>query len=354
MIKTVPGLLSIEECTKLTGLVRRLPPNDGDESVPGSSSYYNLPCMNIVLGRLEASISSILNLNLKSTYTYTRVYKHGDVLKRHVDRPSCEWSVTVNLSQSDPWPIFMGGDPVVHGVGDGTIYQGCDVEHWREPFTGSEYIQVFLHYVDARGPNADYEYDAQYEPTLYFPIRNLNKTLCEVWRKPRVFSYEECDTLISQFKSKIEKARVGEGGALNNTLRNNKVTWIPKTKANEWIYHRCIDLVTEANSNLFHVDLSEIFEEIQFTVYDTGEHYDWHVDLGLKNYTGLRKLSISVQLSDPGDYDGGRLEFDHYTESDIRQGTAVVFPSFIRHRVTPVTRGTRYALVCWVSGHSFR
>ena len=102
------------------------------------------------------------------------------------------------------------------------------------------------------------------------------------------------------------------------------------------------------------MDLTEIFDEIQFTVYDAGEYYDWHHDLGGKNYTGLRKLSISVQLSDPGDYDGGILEFDHYTESDTRQGTAVVFPSFFRHRVTAVERGTRYALVCWVSGHSFR
>ena len=113
-------------------------------------------------------------LQLVPTYSYARVYKKGDELKRHKDRPSCEISTTVNLG-GDPWPIFIdgtGADNVVNErqnivkpnapkgtkvlleVGDMLVYSGCELEHWREPFEGDICGQVFLHYNHVNGPFA--------------------------------------------------------------------------------------------------------------------------------------------------------------------------------------------------------
>ena len=113
-------------------------------------------------------------LKLVPTYAYTRLYKTGNILKRHKDRPSCEISTTLCLG-GDPWPIFIdptGSDNVINesknihkpnapkGIkyllksGDMIIYSGCELEHWREPFQGKLCGQVFLHYNHANGPFA--------------------------------------------------------------------------------------------------------------------------------------------------------------------------------------------------------
>jgi PKHD-type hydroxylase len=122
-----------------------------------------------------------------------------------------------------------------------------------------------------------------------------------------------------------------------------------------------------ANLNAFQFDLT-YFKEIQFTEYTAQQEgkYDWHEDLTwTKNGPSRRKLSIVVQLSDPADYKGGLLELDRSTVGDgdgmtpserqLRsRGTAIVFPSFVKHRVTPVLQGKRHSLVSWYEGPPFR
>ena len=114
-------------------------------------------------------------LQLIPTYSYARLYKNGDILRRHKDRPSCEISTTLNLG-GDPWPIFIdgtGADTVIDEekkihkpnapkgtkvlleVGDMLVYSGCELEHWREPFEGNTCGQVFLHYNHVNGPFAE-------------------------------------------------------------------------------------------------------------------------------------------------------------------------------------------------------
>jgi len=105
--------------------------------------------------------------------------------------------------------------------------------------------------------------------------------------------------------------------------------------------------------------LTGFMEGAQIAWYEAGGaggdgHYDWHVDIGPGPYS-LRKLSMSVQLSDPADYDGGELEFMASAESGIRtRGSLIVFPSFLQHRVTPVTRGIRASMVSWIAGPPYR
>ena len=114
-------------------------------------------------------------LDLVPTYSYARIYKRGDILKRHKDRPSCEISTTLNLG-GESWPIFIdptGSNNVIDEyknihkpdapkgvrvdleIGDMLVYSGCDLEHWREPFEGENCGQVFLHYNNRNGQFKD-------------------------------------------------------------------------------------------------------------------------------------------------------------------------------------------------------
>ena len=133
-----------------------------DPQVPETYSHYSDIAMETLLEKLVEPMSKETGLNLIPTYSYARIYKKGDVLKRHKDRYSCEVSMTMNLG-GDPWPIYLepSGKTDKEGVkidlepGDALIYRGCEVEHWREAFEGENCGQVFLHYNDASGENAE-------------------------------------------------------------------------------------------------------------------------------------------------------------------------------------------------------
>ena len=145
-----------------------------DQQVPGCYTKYADWVMETLLMYMIPIMKAKTGLELIPTYTYTRLYEKGNILKRHKDRPSCEVSTTLHLG-GDEWPIFLdptGADNVIDErknihkpgapngvrvdlkVGDMLIYSGCDLEHWREPFEGKVCSQVFLHYNQANGPFA--------------------------------------------------------------------------------------------------------------------------------------------------------------------------------------------------------
>ena len=145
-----------------------------DKQVPGAYSKYADWIMETLLMYMIPIMKAKTGLDLIPTYTYTRLYEKGNILRRHKDRPSCEISTTLHLG-GDEWPIFLdptGGDFVIDEyknihkpgapkgiqvdlkIGDKLIYTGCELEHWREPFEGNVCSQVFLHYNHANGPFA--------------------------------------------------------------------------------------------------------------------------------------------------------------------------------------------------------
>ena len=145
-----------------------------DQQVPGCYTKYADWVMETLLMYMIPIMKAKTGLELIPTYTYTRLYEKGNILKRHKDRPSCEVSTTLHLG-GDEWPIFLdptGADNVIDErknihkpgapkgvrvdlkIGDMLIYSGCDLEHWREPFQGKVCSQVFLHYNHANGPFA--------------------------------------------------------------------------------------------------------------------------------------------------------------------------------------------------------
>jgi hypothetical protein len=121
--------------------------------------------MEELLERLVPAIEQITRRKLFPTYSYFRVYKAGDVLQPHTDRPACEISVSINLGYSadTPWPIWIeglrGAAKVEMEAGDAVVYRGIDCPHWREAFNGEYAAQLFLHYVDQHGPRAEWKFD---------------------------------------------------------------------------------------------------------------------------------------------------------------------------------------------------
>ena len=124
-----------------------------DDQVPNTYSHYSDMAMETLLQQVKPVMEKHTGLKLSETYSYARIYKKGDVLARHKDRYSCEISTTLNLG-GDDWPIYLdptgkqgqAGVKVKLNPGDMLIYSGCDLEHWREEFTGKHCGQVFLHY----------------------------------------------------------------------------------------------------------------------------------------------------------------------------------------------------------------
>lgn len=151
------------EYARKSGAAGRL--NIGDTSVPETPNCYADAFMESLLEVLLPRIELESELKLFPTYSYFRVYKHRDVLDRHHDRPSCEVSVTLSLGYAprEPWPIWIdvGGEAKSYALepGDGLLYKGIELDHWRDRFEGDHAVQVFLHYVDQNGPNRHMKYD---------------------------------------------------------------------------------------------------------------------------------------------------------------------------------------------------
>ena len=144
-----------------------------DEQIPETYSQYSNIAMETLMLKCQPEMEKVTGLKLYPAYTYARIYKKGDILKRHKDRFSCEISTTMNLG-GDDWPIYLEPNPKKGGVkpgvgyvsentkgikvdlkpGDMLVYSGCELEHWRNKFKGKECVQVFLHYNNRKTPGA--------------------------------------------------------------------------------------------------------------------------------------------------------------------------------------------------------
>ena len=173
-----------------------------------------------------------------------------------------------------------------------------------------------------------------------------------------IFTDEELD-IIEKLVSD-DDLHLGEisGETKDTDIRDSKIKFIESNiESNKWIFERFTGLINNANERFFKFDLSRL-ESLQYTVYNEGQFYRDHMDLGYKNpNNAVRKLSFTMQLSDPADYNGGELRIKHGSEPDIarkNRGAITFFPSYVMHEVTPVTRGTRKSIVGWVTGPHWR
>ena len=186
------------------------------------------------------------------------------------------------------------------------------------------------------------------------------------------FNDQFCDHIISVAKlyreqggvvGSIDAATGESSSALNQEIRNSTIRWID-IYAHREINTILNDYVNAVNSSLFGFDVSFGFNSLQYTEYNgdgpSPQFYDWHMDCLFDNAVLDRKLSAVVQLSSPDDYEGGLFEMEgcarpsFNVEPFLPRGSLLIFPSYLKHRVLPVTKGLRKSLVTWYNGPKFR
>lgn len=187
----------------------------------------------------------------------------------------------------------------------------------------------------------------------------LNEAAATVQLRPGAFSPGECAQIMA-LGDALPATTAGTEDR-ENYYRVSKIAWIEASEQSHWLFHRMGLLFREVNAH-YGFELFGLVDALQYTVYGPGQRFDWHMDLGPAQ-TSARKLSITVQLCDGADYDGGDLEFLNAPRPESpgaavhparQRGTATIFPSYVAHRVSPVTRGTRISLVAWACGPAFR
>lgn len=160
---------------------------------------------------------------------------------------------------------------------------------------------------------------------------------------------------------------VGHGGSsvVNKNMRNSHVKWMTKDPSIQWLFDRISLFALRANKECFNFQLPNEpflnFDAFQFTQYHSKQqqHYDWHTDnnwITQNQSSWDRKLSVVVQLTEVDKYEGGILQLDGVVipaDKFRNPGDIVIFPSFLKHRVTPVTKGARQSLVTWITGPRF-
>ena len=182
-----------------------------------------------------------------------------------------------------------------------------------------------------------------------FELDQVN--LYAFWKE--AFSKEECQKIINIAKDK----GLIKGNTMGKTnLRDSKISWLYPVDDMDWVFRRVTDIILNLNDRFFKFDLFGLNEGFQFTNYKAPSgKYGKHVDRSIN--IPVRKLSISIQLTNPEEYEGGELclyNDDKEEIMDKSQGTLILFPSYVLHEVMPVTKGERNSLVTWVTGKQFK
>ena len=172
------------------------------------------------------------------------------------------------------------------------------------------------------------------------------------------FTEQELDWLQQQAIKAESQAQVG--GSFHPSdlakIRRSQISWLNNNPNTKWVFEKLANVASQLNAEHFCFDLTGFGEPLQLTNYDQVEKgmYGWHQDYGV----GIsRKISLSLQLTDPSEYEGGNLQtMTSGSPENVRKqrGLIVAFPSYVLHQVTPVTQGSRQSLVAWISGPSFK
>jgi PKHD-type hydroxylase len=177
-----------------------------------------------------------------------------------------------------------------------------------------------------------------------------------------IFTPEQCKMIIAAGRAEprndagVGNAKGIKGGVIDTKTRTSHISWIPFSKTPE-MYKDIEQIMKTTNGNHFGFDGMQITEMAQYTEYPEGGFYEWHVDndVNCAHEPPVRKISMTCLLSPESEFEGGDLELMAEGKvAKIKQGHAVFFASFIRHRVKPVTRGRRQSLVMWFGGTPFK
>ena len=175
-----------------------------------------------------------------------------------------------------------------------------------------------------------------------------------------LFTPDQCRQIIECGRRQTpQTAQVGmnkPGGGTDTSKRVTTISWIP-FKEMDHMYRDLDKFIQKANENHFGFGDIRVTENAQFTEYPEGGFYDWHMDcdVNMQHEPPVRKISMTLLLNDPSEFEGGHLELMVPGKfAELKQGQAICFASFLNHRVQPVTKGVRQSLVVWFGGKPFR
>ena len=361
----VPNFLDITNCAEYVEQFNKAIEKGEatkDSQCPLSFSWGHCPLFDSLLEQVHPQIEVLSGKKLYPTYAYGRKYAPGDELKIHKDRPSCEISVTLTLGISgDAWPIYMGynsdktnSSRIEMKVGDAVIYRGQDVFHWREKYTEGEWqVQVFLHYVDAEGPNAEWKYDKRDKLAHHGKFEKGNEDYILI---EKAFSEQSCEKLVQQFDSEnnlVIDAALGNNNYIDKTIRDTK-----KIILNSYIGigATLAGIGLNQNNRKWKYNITHSVQT-EYLRYDKNGHFSPHIDTFINNYNDphTRKLTIILFLNK--EYEGGKLYFQTGEKKEypkINVGDVIIFPSFLVHGVEPVISGIRRSIVTWMNGPYFK
>lgn len=196
----------------------------------------------------------------------------------------------------------------------------------------------------------------QYQENIKLDILEKNENMTNYFFFRKYFNNDDIEN-IKQLAQKYPMIDGNISGIINKNYRTSQIRWLPLNSETQPIYNNLLNLAKRANREMWNFHITSMLDDLQFTEYNSSDegHYDWHLDFGGRR-TSTRKLSMVVQLSDPDDYEGGRLQFminRDILDAPIEKGTVIFFPSYLMHRVTRVESGMRNSLVCWFHGPPF-
>jgi len=396
--------LTLEQCDAYTQHMFNLHKQGklvNDDQCPLSDAIYSDPLFVDLLHKFAKPIGDSVGRTLIPTYTYARIYRTGEILKPHKDRPACEISATLTLGYdaNRVWPIFFDEEKEVAvdlEIGELAVYKGCDILHWRKPFKGKWHVQVFLHYVDANGPYKDYAEHEKHRHGARSVKETVKKQVKEISsvgdnrdintrihytsiiipsndnhfpgyycidrsHKPELmFTQQECKKIID-LTNDVYPVSASIGGSKDTSkivrnIRSADIYNINYEKSTQWIYDKILATVIHANTTHFDYEIAGLLNGLQLIHYSADEkirgHYDWHVDAG-NGEVSTRKISFTCQLSEPDTYTGCELIINNHTSELVGTrecGSMHLFPSYMPHKVSPIISGNRYALVVWIHG----
>ena len=345
-----------------------------DPQVPGSDAKFDyIPFVELLVEK-TSMVTQLVGESVLPTYSYARIYKEGNELPGHVDKPQCEISLTVNLDCTEIWNIWIESpdgriNNVSLGPGEAMLYLGMVGRHGREPFEGESCTQVFLHYVRTNGPYFKYYFDKDHRyaddkvKTTSTPIVNATpKSESPLSKYIKVYEnmldIDDCNLILNEYSNTDEWASAMTGeGIENRSVRNCDTIPI----SNQEILEVNLDLRKRIDDMLFKKvnsiaqryisDFPSCFLKsdsgYDLLRYETGGYYSQHTDSFNEK---MRTISVSINLND--DYVGGDMAFFD-REIRVRGGTgsAIVFPSnfMYPHEIMPVEEGTRYSIVTWLT-----
>lgn len=202
------------------------------------------------------------------------------------------------------------------------------------------------------------------DPKYTYNFRNLEHfgapvSLDNFMNDEEIEKIKQCSTWYDPIQAGVCNAEQNSLFVVNPEIRKGDVVFLPFSEKMEWLFKKIRSAIDHVNNAYFRYNIV-FLESFQYSIYNIGDHYDYHRDThshGVNSLYEQRKLSFTIQLSDSDEYKGGDLEFFHPSNpvlSNRNKGSMTVFPSFHYHRVTPVTQGKRLALVGWIVGPDFQ